>query len=111
MRSGRIKNQYLFEYLKKQNTCCVGSVLSGLCGMRAQMTPLTQTLGQRAIPQAVCHAGEGGRSQKTEAPLALILIHDTAYSKPSGRLWGTCLGSRQVTTAEGSTSHILYTQL
>ena len=111
MGSGRIKNQYLFEYLKKQNTCCVSSVLSGLCGMKAQMTPLTQTLGQRAIPQAVRHADEGERSQKAEAPLALILINDTPYSKPSGRLWCTCLGSRQFTTAEGSTSHIVYTPL
>ena len=76
-----------------------------------QTTPLTQTLGQRAIPQAVRHAGEGGRAQKAEAPLALILINDTPYSKPSGRLWCTCLGSRQFTTAEGSTSHIVYTPL
>ena len=39
---------------------------------QGQTTPLTQTLGQRAIPQAVRHAGEGRRSQQVEAPLALI---------------------------------------
>lgn len=37
-----------------------------------QTTPLTQTLGQRAIPQAIRHAGEGRGSQQVEAPLALI---------------------------------------
>ena len=52
---------------KKKTTYVVLAVF-----FEGQTTPLTQTLGQRAIPQAVRHAGEGGRSQQVEAPLALI---------------------------------------
>ena len=46
------------------------------------MTPLTQTLGQRAIPQAVRHAREGGRSQQVEAPLALIYNSHSILKTP-----------------------------
>lgn len=35
-------------------------------------SPLTQTLGQGAIPQAVCHTGQGGRPQQVEPLLAVV---------------------------------------
>ena len=33
---------------------------------------LTQALWQRAVPQAVCHAGEGGRAEQVKALLAVV---------------------------------------
>ena len=92
---------------------------SGLCGMRAQTTPLTQTLGQRAIPQAVRRADEGRRSQQVGAPLARYWYTTLHTQNPRGgsgaRDWqisfSTKPGSEQVATAERSTSHIVYTKL